>query len=123
MNNESLSSGLVNETTSTIDLYNLLEDIRDIDINYLYESINNNSSIDNTISKYDIDIVRSKGFTLSNPTLSSTLFIGLDKKGNQWYADFSEGRYVSFTMIKPKGERGLLFSSRTFTRSEFEQEF
>lgn len=112
--------------TSKLDIIkeenSIIEDLF-LDNTYKY-LIDTNSNIDNTIDIYDIDILISKGFKISNSTLNNYLYINKDKYNNTWYADCNSNRYIAFIQVNNNpDQKGLLYSSRTMKRSELEELF
>jgi hypothetical protein len=101
----------------------LLEDIL-IDNTYLYinDNIDSKDITDKYITNNEIDIIRSKGFKVSNSVLNSNLFIGKDNKDNTWYADLNQ-RVVSFIRLREPTEPGLFHPASYLTRSQFEEMF
>ena len=102
-------------------LYNLLDDIDSIDIDLDYYNLSDYSDQYNRLLRTSDDIyLIDKGFKVSNPTLSLTIWIGTDRNGSEWLADTSDD-VIQFRRRIPKD--GVLESGIELTRNEFEERF
>jgi hypothetical protein len=106
------------------DILLTVDNLLTVDDSYLYEEDTNSKSyLLNLSNRY---LLLSKGFYLSNSSLFSNIYLGIDKQNNRWTAEIQDDnpkKPILFYLNRTDSGKGLLFSSRTFTREEFEEIF
>ena len=102
---------------------NIIEDIESIsiDLDYYHHSDGENSYNRYLRSSDDIYLI-SAGFKVSNPSLSTSIWIGKGLEGEQWLADTSKD-VIEFRKRLTKDGEGLLATTVTLNHNVFKKLF